>query len=221
MGRYHYVFPRWSNALLPAVGAVGLVVPLYVVFVVAYGFSPLTTDVGYQPVQPVPFSHALHAGELGLDCRYCHNTVERAPKAAVPPTQTCFNCHTQIHKDSPKLDPLWESYETGMPVEWIRVHDLPDFSYFDHSAHITRGVSCVECHGRIDKMEVVTQHERLTMGWCLSCHRDPEPHLRDPNLVTDLGWGFDFDEDQRRDEGRKWLQINRIAPSQDCSTCHR
>ena len=221
MGRYHYVFPRWSNALLPAVGAVGLVVPLYVVFVVAYGFSPLTTDVGYQPIQPVPFSHALHAGELGLDCRYCHNTVERAPKAAVPPTQTCFNCHTQIHKDSPKLDPLWESYETGMPVEWIRVHDLPDFSYFDHSAHITRGVSCVECHGRIDKMEVVTQHERLTMGWCLSCHRDPEPHLRDPNLVTDLGWGFDFDEDQRRDEGRKWLQINRIAPSQDCSTCHR
>ena len=202
-------------------GALGLVVPLYVVFVVAYGFSPLTTDVGYQPIQPVPFSHALHAGELGLDCRYCHNTVERAPKAAIPPTQTCFNCHTQIHKDSPKLDPLWESYETGMPVEWIRVHDLPDFSYFNHSAHITRGVSCVECHGRIDKMEVVTQHERLTMGWCLSCHRDPEPHLRDPNLVTDLGWGFDFDEDQRRDEGRKWLQINRIAPSQDCSTCHR
>ena len=225
MGRYHYVFPRWSNALLPAVCAVSLVVPLYVIFVVAYGFSPLTTDVGYQPVQPVPFSHALHAGELGLDCRYCHNTVERAPKAAIPPTQTCFNCHTQIHKDSPKLDPLWESYETGMPVEWIRVHDLPDFAYFNHSAHITRGVSCVECHGRIDKMEVVVQHERLTMGWCLSCHRDPEPHLRDPNLVTDLGWGFDLDEDERLkqqlNEGRKWLQINRIAPSQDCSTCHR
>ena len=192
MGRYHYVFPRWSNALLPAVGAVGLVVPLYVVFVVAYGFSPLTTDVGYQPIQPVPFSHALHAGELGLDCRYCHNTVERAPKAAVPPTQTCFNCHTQIHKDSPKLDPLWESYETGMPVEWIRVHDLPDFTYFNHSAHITRGVSCVECHGRIDKMEVVTQHERLTMGWCLDCHRG------DPGSAT----------------------YDRGGPLTDCAVCH-
>ncbi len=221
MGRSHFVFPKWSNLLLPGALLIGAVTPLYMAILVAYGFSPEATDVGYQPVQPVPFSHEIHAGQLGLDCRYCHNTVERAPKAAVPPTQTCFNCHTQIHKDSPKLDPLWESYETGMPVEWIRVHDLPDFAYFNHAAHVTRGVSCVECHGRIDKMEVVYQHEPLDMGWCLSCHRDPEPHLRDPNLVTDLGWGFDFDEDRRRDEGRKWLQINRIAPSQDCSTCHR
>ncbi len=230
MGRYHYVFPRWSNTLVAALGVTAAVAPLYVVFVVAYGFSPLTTDVGYQPEQPVPFSHEIHAGRLGLDCRYCHNTVEYAAKAAIPPTQTCFNCHTQIHKDSPKLAPLWESFETGKPVEWIRVHDLPDYAYFNHSAHVTRGVSCVECHGRIDKMERVYQHETLAMGWCLDCHRDPESRVRDPQLVTNLAWGLKLDtasgkwvmdEDLRRDESHRWIEINQLAPSQNCSTCHR
>ena len=227
MGRYHYVFPRWSNALMPALCVMGTVVPLYVALVVAYGFSPLTTDVGYQPVQPVPFSHKIHAGELGIDCRYCHNTVEYAAKAAVPPTQTCFNCHTQIHKESDKLEPLWESYETGQPMQWVRVHDLPDFVYFNHAAHVTRGVSCVECHGRIDRMEVVYQHERLSMGWCLSCHRHPDTHLRDPKLVTDLGWSFDKQPDALARFGSQseyhdfWRTHNRLNPSQDCSTCHR
>ncbi len=221
MGRYHYVFPRWSNAFVAALVVAGMVAPLYVVFVVAYGFSPMTTDVGYQPTQPVPFSHELHAGRLGLDCRYCHNTVEYANKAAIPPTQTCFNCHTQIHKDSPKLAPLWESFETGMPVEWVRVHDLPDYAYFSHAAHVTRGVSCVECHGRIDKMEVVYQHETLSMGWCLNCHREPVLRVRDPGLVTNLGWGADLDPEQRRQIGQRWIDVNQIAPSQNCSTCHR
>ncbi|MHC5114637.1 MAG: cytochrome c3 family protein, partial [Planctomycetota bacterium] len=167
MGRYHFVFPRWSNLLLPAALIFGSTAPLYVVLVIAYGFSPLTTDVGYMPEQPVPFSHALHAGELGLDCRYCHNTVERAAKAAIPPTQTCMNCHTQIHKDSDQVAPLLQSYQTGLPVPWKRVHDLPDYAFFDHSAHVNRGVSCVSCHGRIDTMEVVYQKEALSMGWCL------------------------------------------------------
>ncbi len=230
MGRYHYVFPRWSNTLVAALGLTAMVAPLYVVFVVAYGFSPVTTDTGYQPVQPVPFSHEIHAGRLGLDCRYCHNTVEYAAKAAIPPTQTCFNCHTHIHKDSPQLAPLWESYETGKSVEWIRVHDLPDYAYFNHSAHVTRGVSCVECHGRIDKMETVYLHETLAMGWCLDCHRDPESRVRDPQLVTNLAWGLRLDEatgkwvmdeDLRRDESHRWIEINQLAPSQDCSTCHR
>ncbi len=221
MGRYHYVFPRWSNSLGPALGITGVVGPLYVTLIIAYGFSPTTTDVGYQPIQPVPFSHALHAGELGLDCRYCHNTVEYAAKAAIPPTQTCFNCHTQIHKDSPNLEPLWTSYQTGLPMQWRRVHDLPDFAFFNHSAHVTRGVSCVECHGRIDKMEVVYQHERLSMGWCLSCHRHPEVHVRNPKLVTQLNWAFDWSLDERRQEGARWITINELAPSQDCSTCHR
>jgi len=227
MGRYHYVFPKWSNMLLPAALVAGLVVPLYVVFVVAYGFSPKTTDVGYEPHQPVDYSHELHAGQMGIDCRYCHNTVEYANRAAVPPTQTCMNCHVQIHKDSPKIKPLLESYQSGKPVEWIRVHDLPDFAYFSHSAHVSRGVSCVECHGRIDRMPIVHQDQPLSMGWCLECHRDPEKHLRDPAKVTDLGWSFANDDAAKALFGTEekyhqhWRQNNNLAPSQDCSTCHR
>jgi hypothetical protein len=227
MGRYHYVFPRWSNLLLPGALVFGAIAPLYIVFVVAYGFSPQTTDVGYQPTQPVPFSHALHAGQLGMDCRYCHNTVERAAHAAIPPTQTCMNCHTQIHPESVNIAPLWESFETGLAVPWIRVHDLPDYSYFDHSAHVNRGVSCVECHGRIDTMEVVYQSERLSMDWCLECHRNPEPSLRDPALVTNLAWSFETDmQAQQRFESVEayrdyWKQLHQINPAEDCSTCHR
>ena len=221
MGRYHYVFPKWSNLLLPGVILFGAVAPLYVVLVVAYGFSPSTTDVGYQPEQPIPFSHEVHAGQLGMDCRYCHNTVERAAKAAIPPTQTCMNCHTQIHKDSEDITPLIESYETGKPVAWKRVHDLPDYAYFDHAAHVTRGVSCVSCHGRVDTMEVVYQHERLSMGWCLECHRAPDEHLRDPSLVTQLGWTFQGTADEKAEYHTFWKELNQIQPSQDCSACHR
>jgi hypothetical protein len=221
MGRYRYVFPKWSNLLLPGVLLVGAVAPLYVVFVVAYGFSPITTDVGYQPTQPVPFSHALHAGDLGIDCRYCHNTVERAAFAAIPPTQTCMNCHAQIHKDSPRVAPLRASYESGMPVLWKQIHDLPDYVRFDHSAHVTRGVSCVECHGRIDTMAVVRQQEPLSMGWCLECHRRDDLPVRDPSLVTKLGWQYPGTEEQAAAERRRWRELQRLNPSQDCSTCHR
>lgn len=227
MGRYHFVFPRWSNLLLPGALLVGALAPLYVVFLVAYGFSPMATDVGYQPSQPVPFSHALHAGELGMDCRYCHNTVERAAKAAIPPTQTCMNCHVSIHKDSPNIAPLLESYQTGEAMAWQRVHDLPDYAFFNHAAHVTRGVSCVSCHGRVDTMEVVYQHEPLSMGWCLNCHRNPDDHLRDPALVTDLGWTFQGrgdeqdHEQQRQADTQYWKELHQINPSQDCSTCHR
>jgi len=226
MGRYHYVFPKWSNMLLPAALLIGPIVPLYVVFIVAFGFSPKTTDAGYMPHQVVPYSHELHAGILGMDCRYCHNTVEYTAKASIPPTQTCMNCHTQIHKDSPQIAPLKASYETGESVLWTRVHDLPDYAYFNHAAHVTRGVSCVECHGRVDKMAEVYQHQPLSMGWCLECHRNPEPHLRDPALVTNLGWTFEndtFAKDfaTRLDYGKYWRQTNSLNPSQDCSACHR
>lgn len=227
MGRYHYVFPRWSNLLLPGAIIISMVAPLYVVYMVAWGFSPLTTDVGYAPDQVIEYSHRLHAGELGIDCRYCHNTVEYAARAAIPPTQTCMNCHTQIHKESPKLEPLRQSYLTGDPILWTRVHDLPDYAYFNHSAHVTRGVSCVSCHGRVDRMDVVVQHEALSMGWCLECHRNPEMNVRDPKLVTDLGWTFKGNlgagsQFQTEEEYHNfWLTHNRIMPSQDCSTCHR
>ncbi|MBI68677.1 MAG: cytochrome C [Phycisphaerae bacterium] len=200
---------------------VGATAPLYVAIVVAYGFSPDTLDVGYMPDQPIPFSHKVHAGELGIDCRYCHNTVEYTAHAAVPPSETCMNCHAQIHPQSQKLEPLFESYETGMPIEWVRVHDLPQYAYFDHSAHVNRGVSCVECHGRVDTMEVVYQHETLSMGWCLSCHRNPEPHVRNPSLVTQLDWGLDLTKEERVKEGEYWINANHLNPNQDCSTCHR
>jgi hypothetical protein len=221
MGRYHYVFPKWSNLLLPGALVFGAVAPLYVVLVVAWGFSPKTTDVGYQPTQPVPFSHAMHAGELGMDCRYCHNTVERAAHAAIPPTQTCMNCHTQIHKDSANIQPLWDSYRSGLPVSWVRVHDLPDYAYFNHAAHVTRGVSCVSCHGRIDTMEVVYQQEPLSMGWCLECHRHPDQYLRDPALVTNLAWTFQGTEEEEAAYRAFWKELHQINPSQDCSACHR
>ena len=214
-----FLFPKWSNLLLPALGIAGVVVPLYAVFFVAYGLSPKTLEVGYQPLQPVPFSHALHAGQLGIDCRYCHNTVEYTSHAAVPPTQTCMNCHTQIRPESPKLAEVWESYETGRPIEWVRVHKLGDYSYFNHAAHVNRGVGCVECHGRVDQMEVVYQAEALSMGWCLDCHRDPEPRMRPVSEITNMS--FDPRLELTSAERLRLLHQFDIHPSENCSACHR
>jgi menaquinone reductase, multiheme cytochrome c subunit len=214
-----FLFPRWSNLLLPAIMLAGATVPVYAIFFVAYGFSPKTLEVGYQPEQPVPFSHALHAGELGMDCRYCHTSVEKAAHASVPPTQTCMNCHSQVRPESPKLAKVKESYATGLPVEWTRIHKLPDFAYFDHSAHVNRGVGCVSCHGRIDTMEVVYQKSPLSMGWCLDCHRNPDINLRPIDQITNLSFdsATDLTEAQRLEIKNKY----HIAPSEDCSTCHR
>jgi hypothetical protein len=212
------VFPKWVNKLRPALAIVLVGVPVYVIVLVAYGASPKTINVGYQPTQPVAYSHALHAGELGIDCRYCHTTVEEAAYAAVPPTQTCMNCHKTIRAASEKLLPVRKSYATGTPIKWVKVHDLPDYVYFDHSAHVLRGVGCVSCHGRVDKMEVVWQVEPLSMGWCLDCHRDPEPHLRPAELVTQMDW-VPMEDPQAL--GRRLREQYNINPSTDCSTCHR
>ncbi len=213
-----YLFPKWTNLLRPAIAVGVLIVPLYLAGIVTFGFSPKATDVGYMPTQPVPYSHALHAGELGIDCRYCHTSVETGANANIPPTQTCMNCHAAIRTESPNLIPIKESHATGMPVEWIRVHDLPDYVYFNHSAHVQRGVGCVECHGRVDKMEVVYQQETLSMGWCLDCHRAPESHLRPAELATDMNWQPNEDPEVF---GRKLREERNINPSTDCSTCHR
>jgi menaquinone reductase, multiheme cytochrome c subunit len=213
-----YTFPEWTWILRPAVAIAAVGGALYATIVVAFGFSPQATDVGYAPVQPVPYSHALHVGQLGMDCLYCHTSVESAAHAAVPPTQTCMNCHKMVRADSERLIPVFESYATGMPVEWIRVHDLPDYVYFNHSAHVRRGVGCVSCHGRIDTMEVVTQVEPLSMGWCLRCHRNPEPHLRPLEFVTQLDW---VPAEDQLLLGRRLREENNINPPQDCNTCHR
>ena len=139
-----FVFPRWANKTRQIAGVVLGVAPIYLIALIWYGASPKTTDVGYMPEQPVPYSHALHAGQLGIDCRYCHNTVEDSSHAAVPAAQTCMNCHSKVWTTSPKLAPIRESYATGKAVEWIKVHDLPDYAYFNHSAHVTRGIGCVQ-----------------------------------------------------------------------------
>jgi hypothetical protein len=204
------IFPKWVDSLWPLIAAVLGAVPVYLLALLYLAGSPRTTDVGYEPSQPVPYSHALHAGELGLDCRYCHTSVERAASATIPPTATCMNCHATIFPDSDKLAAVRASHRTGMPVPWVRVHDLPDYSYFDHSAHVNAGVGCIECHGRVDRMEVVRQVEPLTMSWCLDCHRDPAPRLRPPAEVTNMTWRPGADHATRE-----------VAPSEDCSRCHR
>jgi hypothetical protein len=212
------VFPKWANALRPVLGAGLVVAPVYLVLLTAYAVSPKTTDVGYAPLQPVENSHALHAGELGLDCRYCHNTVETSAHAAVPPTQTCMNCHKGISTKSDKIEPLRESYGKGTPIRWRRVHDLPDFVYFDHGAHTSRDVGCVSCHGRVDEMDVMYQAETLSMAWCLDCHRAPEAHLRPPATATQMDYAPKGDPAEL---GRRLAEELDINPSTDCSTCHR
>ena len=179
------IFPPWSDHLVKLLGMGGAFSGLYIAFLATFGLSPYMIATGYMPEQDVPYNHALHVGELGIDCRYCHSTVEHAAFAAIPPTQTCMNCHDKIHKESELLAPVRESYATGEAVEWTKVHDLPGYVYFDHSAHVTRGVSCVSCHGRVDRMEEVFQQEPLSMGWCLDCHRNPAEHLR-PVRVSEV-----------------------------------
>lgn len=213
-----FVFPRWANKTRQLAGVALGVTPVYLTAFIWYGFSPKTTDVGYMPEQPVPYSHALHVGELGLDCRYCHNTVEQAAVAAIPPTQTCMNCHERVRTDSKKLLPVRASFENDEAVPWIKVHDLPDYAFFNHSAHVTRGVGCVSCHGRVDQMVEVYQHEPLSMGWCLDCHRNPEPNLRPPAEVTNMNWVAPGDPVEY---GKKLAEQNNIDPPTDCSTCHR
>jgi len=213
-----FVFPKWTGILRPGIAAALLGGVAYATVVVAFGFSPLATDVGYGPAQPVPYSHAVHVGQLGIDCRYCHNTVEESAHASIPPTQTCMNCHTNVRADSEKLIPVRSSFATGMPVEWVRVHDLPDYVYFDHSAHVRRGIGCVSCHGRVDTMEVVYQVEALSMGWCLDCHRNPEKHLRPTEFATRLDW---VPEEEQVVLGRRLREEMNINPRVDCNTCHR
>jgi len=209
-----FVFPRWANKTVHIAGAVMGIAPLYLIGLVWYGLSPKTLDVGYAPQQPIPYSHALHAGELGIDCRYCHSTVEEAGTAALPSTETCMNCHARVKVNSPKLAPLRESWAKGTPVEWVKVHDLPDYVYFNHSAHVRRGIGCVSCHGRIDQMPVVYQHEPLSMSWCLDCHR--EPNLRPVSEITNMAW-----HPVSSSEGWQLRKMHHINPSTDCSTCHR
>jgi hypothetical protein len=185
-----------------------------------YYFSPKYYRVGYQPIQPVPFSHAIHAGQLGMDCRYCHTGVEKSWFSNIPAASTCMNCHSQVLKDDSRLALVRESAATGKPIEWIQIHKLPDFAYFNHSVHVNRGISCVECHGRIDQMDEVYHAKPFGMAFCLDCHRHPELKLRPENKITDLAWQPKSEAEQLKD-GKQRMQDWKVESLQTCSACHR
>lgn len=222
------LFPKWTNKL-PALLALGAAATgLFVVFVVYFWFSPEHTDVGYQPYQPIAYSHKLHAGALGMDCRYCHRMVAEGPHASVPDAETCMGCHAQVKKESIALAPLREAYgdgaANGTPIEWVKVHLLPEYAYFHHGVHVRAGVGCASCHGRVDQMEIVRQVEPLSMGWCLECHRDPTPHIRPKGVsVTDMDWTPTPESIAAAQARLEWQgdvppELN--TPTH-CSACHR
>jgi hypothetical protein len=168
--------------------------------------------------QPVPFSHEHHAGGLGIDCRNCHDSVETSAFAGIPPTKVCMNCHSEMWAVAPALEPVRESYRTGRSIQWTRVHDLPQFVYFNHSIHVHKGIGCSECHGRVDRMPLTWQAQPLTMEWCLDCHRNPEMHVRPRNRVFDMAYMPPHDQAAL---GRKLVKEYGIQSLTSCSICHR
>ncbi len=184
--------------------------------------SPYVTKQDMAVEQLVPFSHRHHVGDIGLDCRYCHQTVETSPRAGLPTTQVCMNCHRDLWNQAPMLAPVRESFRTGQPLVWNRVHDLPDYVYFNHSIHIHKGIGCYSCHGDISEMPLVRRVQPLTMEWCLACHRDPETHVRPSQFVfvtkpmEEIAQreGFELDRKQLAEEHKLHSKTN-------CTTCHR
>ena len=216
-----YQFPRWANRVVPMALAFGLVPLCAAATGGAYYYGGNKhLEVGYAPVQPIEYSHKLHAGDLGIDCRYCHSTAERSSMAAVPPTETCMNCHAKVRTDSVKLLGVRESFASDAPIPWVRVHNLPDYVYFDHGAHLSAGVGCASCHGRVDQMARVQQVEPLSMGFCVDCHRDPAPHLRPPSEVTKMDWTGPS-QAVSLGTGLASLGGRTARPPLHCSGCHR
>ena len=171
--------------------------------------------------QPVQFSHKHHVGDDGIDCRYCHQTVETTATAGMPPTQTCMNCHSQIWADSPYLEPVRASFRDNKPIEWQRVHDLPEYTYFNHSIHISKGVGCSTCHGQVDNMPAVFQENTLQMEWCIGCHRAPENFIRPKSEIFNMQWqDSDINSDERKQLKAEY-KIRDVQMMTSCSTCHR
>ncbi len=170
--------------------------------------------------QPVQFSHKHHVLDDGIDCRYCHTSVDKAAFAGLPPTETCMTCHSQIWTNSPLLEPVRESFRTGRPLKWQRVHDLPDFVYFNHSIHVKKGVGCVSCHGRVDEMPITYKENDLTMRWCLNCHRNPEQFLRPRERVYDLAWKPSTAQEAMGKQLVEQYHLLSKFQMTNCSTCH-
>ena len=215
-----HIFPKSANKLPLQIIIFVLILVGIVTAATTYYATPKYTRIGYAPVQPVPFSHALHNGQLGIDCRYCHIGVDQGATSTVPTAQTCMNCHSVIRTDSAALAPVRESYASGDPIKWVKIHQVPDYVYFNHAVHVNRGISCVECHGQINEMDVVTHSKPLSMGFCLDCHRDPASAVRPLDQVTNLNW-----TPANADEHAKWaadfVKNNKISPPQSCTGCHR
>ena len=183
-----------------------------------YNWSPYVTQVDIPKAQPVQFSHQHHVADLGIDCRYCHTTVEESSFANIPPMKTCMTCHSQIWKDSPMLAPVRDSYASGVPLQWNRVHDLPDFVYFNHSIHVNKGFGCSTCHGRVDQMPLVYRAQPLFMAWCLNCHRHPEQYVRPQSQIFTMDWHTPANQDTL---GPRLVRQNHIKKLDDCYVCHR
>ena len=213
------IFHRSTNTIsrVSVFGGIGIIVVL-VATLAAINRSSYVTEVGVARSQPVQFSHKHHVGDDGIDCRYCHTSVEESSFAGIPSTKICMNCHTQIWAESPILEPVRESFRTGKSLEWTRVHNLPGFVYFDHSIHIHKGVGCTTCHGRVDQMPLMWRENTLYMEWCLECHRNPERFVRPREQVFNMDWQPPSDQIAL---GQKLVQEYNIAQLTSCSVCHR
>ena len=213
------LFPRWTNTVSRLSGVLLLAIPaIAIAGLMITVRSTWGTKQNRQVIQPVEFDHRHHVGDEGIDCRYCHFTVEKSASAGIPPTSTCLNCHSQIWQKSPFLEPVRQALFSDRPIRWQRVHQLQDFVYFNHSIHIAKGVGCETCHGRIDRMPAVEKVQPLSMGWCLDCHRDPAPYRRPVSEVTNMAWTPPRDPAARA----AMLAAERpVAPPIACSGCHR
>ena len=213
------IFPKWTNRLPLMVISGSLLMGTAVTAGVWYYFTPKYANVGYQPIQPVPFPHSVHADQLGIDCRYCHSAVEKSWYSNVPASSTCMNCHNQVLKDDLRLAAIRESAQNGKPIAWVQIHKLPDYVYFNHSVHVNRGISCVHCHGNINRMVEVQQAQPLSMTFCLDCHRNPAPNLRPIDKITQLDWN------PHQHLSKTWftnaLVSWKVESLQNCSACHR
>jgi hypothetical protein len=216
------VFPRYANVLAKVSLIGSLLAAAFVLWVcLVYTRSSYGTDAGVVRVQPVPFSHEHHVGILGIDCRYCHTSVEQSSYAGMPPTKTCMNCHSQIWLGSDVLGPVRDSYQSGRSLYWHRVYNVPGFVYFDHSIHVQKGIGCSSCHGRIDEMPFTYQVPSLLMEWCLECHRNPERHLRPREEVFNMRWQEPPDQIAHGRMLAKKYDIHDTQFLTSCSVCHR
>ncbi len=214
------LFPKAANQIAKASLALatgGALLALVLVMVVIPRSSMVTRQREARE-QPVPFYHLHHVGGMGIDCRYCHTAVDKSASAGIPPTKTCMNCHRQIFKDSPTLEPVRASFRSDTSIPWVRVHDLPDFVYFNHSVHVNKGVGCTTCHGPVDKMSFVWQEKSLLMEWCLDCHRAPERYLRPRSEVYSTSYRPPANQ---LELGRRLAAEYKVRSLTSCSTCHR